>query len=303
MFLATGDAKYVDVVELALYNAVLPGVSLDGADYFYVNPLRQVEPPPTPLRWSRTRVPFVTSYCCPPNVVRTIASVNGYAYCKSDGEVSVNLYGSNTYRTKWRGGSLKLKQETEYPWNGQVRITVEACPPGEWRLKLRVPGWAETAAIAVNGKPVDAKATPGTFAVIRRAWMAGDVIELNLPMPVVLLESHPLVEENRCQTAVKRGPIVYCVELPDLAAGVRVQDVVLRRDATYNAKHHDELLGGVTVIEADATARPAGDWNGRLYRPLLPAKAESKPIALRLIPYYAWSNRGDSEMSVWMPFE
>ncbi|MBA3485052.1 MAG: glycoside hydrolase family 127 protein [Pirellulales bacterium] len=303
MFLATGDAKYIDVVELALYNAVLPGVSLDGDDYFYVNPLRQVEPLPTPLRWSRTRVPFVASYCCPPNVVRTIASVNGYAYCKSDDEITVNLYGGSTYRTKWRGESLKLKQETEYPWNGRVRITVEACPPGEWGIKLRVPGWADSAAIAVNGESIDAKAEPGTFAAIRRTWKPGDVVELNLPMPVVLLESHPLVEENRHHTAVKRGPIVYCLESPDLPDGVRVQDVVLRRDATYNAKRRDELLGGVTVIEADATARRTGDWNGRLYRPLQPAKAESKSIALRLIPYYAWSNRGASEMTVWMPFE
>ena len=301
MFLATGDAKYVDVMELSLYNAVLPGVSLDGVDYFYVNPLRQTEPPPVQLRWSRTRVPFVTSYCCPPNVVRTIAGVNGYAYCKSGDEIFVNLYGGNTYQTKLRGESLELRQESEYPWSGRVRIKVEACPSDEWGIRLRVPGWADSASIEVNGAAVDGKAEPGTFAVIRRAWKAGDLVELNLPMPAVLLESHPLVEENRHQAAVKRGPIIYCLESPDLPDGVRVQEVLLRRDATYNAAHHAELLGGVTVIETDAVVRSAGDWNGQLYRPLQPAN--TKPVALRLIPYYAWSNRGASEMSVWMPVE
>ena len=145
MFLATGEARYVDVLELALYNAVLSGVSLDGTNYFYVNPLRQVEPLPTKLRWSRTRVPFVTSYCCPPNVLRTIAEVNGYAYSKTDDAIWVNLYGGNTLSTKLDGKPLKLTQTTNYPWDGRVRITIDECPTDEFALKLRIPGWAESA--------------------------------------------------------------------------------------------------------------------------------------------------------------
>ncbi len=145
MFLATGEAKYVDVLELALYNAVLSGVSLDGTDYFYVNPLRQVEPLPVPLRWSRTRVPFVTSYCCPPNVLRTIAEVSGYAYSKTDDAIWINLYGGNKLATSLMDKPLKLTQQTNYPWDGRVRITIERCPASEFALKLRIPGWAESA--------------------------------------------------------------------------------------------------------------------------------------------------------------
>jgi uncharacterized protein len=301
MFLATGEAKYVDVMELALYNAVLPGVSLDGDDYFYVNPLRQVETLPTPLRWPRTRVPFVTSYCCPPNVLRTIAAVNGYAYCTSEDEVYVNLYGGNAYQTELDGAPLKLRQETNYPWSGEVRIIVDACAATEWSLKLRIPGWAESAAVLVNKQAIDTGATPGEFVSIRRTWKPGDEVLLKLPMPVVLFESHPLVEETRNHAAVKRGPLIYCLESSDLPAGVGVQDVCLKREPAFRTVHDANLLNSVTAIETEGVARPAGDWDDKLYRPL--AKAEARRVALRLIPYYAWSNRGASEMSVWLPLE
>jgi DUF1680 family protein len=210
MFLLTGEAKYIDVLELALYNSVLSGVSLSGVDYFYVNPLRQTDPLPVALRWSRTRVPFVTSYCCPPNVLRTIAQANGYAYARAADEeaVYVNLYGSGTLAIKFAGAPFRLRQTTEYPWAGRVQITIDSCPADEVALHLRIPGWAIDATLRVNGEPVDADLTPGTFAELRRAWTPGDVVELELPMPATLLEANPLVEETRNQVAVKRGPIV-----------------------------------------------------------------------------------------------
>ena len=208
--------------KLALYNAVLSGISLDGTNYFYVNPLRQVEPLPTKLRWSRQRVPFVTSYCCPPNVLRTIAEVGGYAYSKTDDAIWINLYGSNRLSTTLGGHPLKLSQQTNYPWDGRVQITIDECPATEFSLKLRIPGWADEATIQVNGSAASAKAKPGTYAELRRIWKAGDVVELQLPMPARLIEANPLVEETRNQVAIKRGPIVYCLESPDLPKDVRV---------------------------------------------------------------------------------
>jgi hypothetical protein len=299
MFLISGKARYIDVLERTLYNAVLSGVSLDGDDYFYVNPLRQVEPLPVPLRWSRTRVPFVTSYCCPPNVLRTIAEAGEYAYATSIDTLWVNLYGGNQLETTLEGKKLKLVQATNYPWEGEVTLTLQECPSQEFGLKLRIPSWAESATIRVNGQPANVAALPGTYAEVRRQWQPGDTVELSLPMPVRLLEANPLVEETRNQIAIQRGPIVYCLESPDLPQGVRVQEVAIPAEARFASHFDADLLGGVTVLETTAFARPSVDWAGRLYRPL--KQMLEKEIPIRLIPYFAWSNRGPSEMSVWLP--
>ena len=299
MFEATGDAKYIDVLETALYNAVLSGISLEGTEYFYVNPLRQVEPLPTNLRWPRERVPFMTSYCCPPNVLRTIAEVGGYAYGKSDDAIWINLYGDNRLSTKLKGQPLRLLQKTNYPWDGHIKITIEESPPTEFSLKLRIPGWAEGASLKVNGAVATAAAKPGTYANVRRVWKAGDIVELEPPMSAQLVEANPLVEETNNQVAVKRGPIVYCLESPDLPDGVSVQDIAIRVDGDLSSKYDANLLNGVAVVEATFEVRPSGDWNGKLYRPR--DEKTGREIKARLIPYYAWSNRGKSEMSVWLP--
>jgi DUF1680 family protein len=299
MFLATGHARYVDVLELALYNAVLCGVSLEGTEYSYVNPLRNVEPLPVPLRWSRNRVPFVTSYCCPPNVLRTIAQANGYVFSESKDAIWVNLYGGSTLTTTLSGKPLELMQQTNYPWDGRVNITVSSCPDFEFALRLRIPGWAESAALSINGSAQEVKLAPATYAEIRRRWSPGDIVELQLPMPARLIEAHPLVEETRSQVAIKRGPIVYCLESPDLPAGIRVQDVVIPAATELVPRHRHELLHGVTVVEAPVLVRKPGDWSDTLYRPL--QRTHEQQIKVHFIPYYAWANRGASEMSVWLP--
>jgi DUF1680 family protein len=299
MFLMTGEARYIDVLETALYNAVLAGVSLQGTNYFYTNPLRQEEPLPAPLRWSRTRVPFVTSFCCPPNVLRTIAEVNGYAYSKGDDAVWVNLYGGSRLSTKLDGKLLVLTQKTGYPWNGRVRITIDECPSDEFALRLRIPGWARRAKLSVNGSEVGMNAAPATYAEVRLRFRPGDSVELDLPMPAQLMEANPLVEEIRNQVAIQRGPLVYCLESPDLPEGVRVQDVVVSANTTLAAQHDADLLGGVTVIDANVQIRPTENWENNLYRPL--RAGSERPAKVRFIPYYAWSNRGPSEMSVWLP--
>ena len=300
MFLATGEAKYVDVIELSLDNAILAGMSLDGVDFFYVNPLRNIEPLPTALRWARTRVPFVTSFCCPPNVLRTLAEVSGMAYSHTGDELWVNLYGGNRLSTELNGSRLTITQTTDYPWEGRIEFAVDECSDQPFALKFRIPGWCDGATLRVNDEAVAGKLASGSYAELRRPWKVGDRVTLDLPMPPRLIEANPQVEETRNQLAVQRGPIVYCLESPDLPAGVRVDEAVLAADATLRPVFEPRLLGGVTVIDADARTRPAGEWSGRLYRPLDGA-AKGKAIDVRLVPYYAWANRGPSEMTVWMP--
>ena len=224
MFLNTGEAKYVDVMEVALYNSVLSGVSLDGKDFFYTNPLRQQHDAPVKLRWSRTRVPFVTSFCCPPNVVRTVAGVSKYAYGVSDDAVWVNLYGSNVLAASMPdGSSLRLVQQTDYPWKGDIRIRLTECDGEPPTLKLRIPGWAKSATMKLDGKPAKVALTPGTYVAIERT-LEGMTVDLTLDMPAQLIESHPLVEETTNQIAVRRGPVVYCLESARFAERHRLSE-------------------------------------------------------------------------------
>jgi hypothetical protein len=296
MLQITSEAKYADAVETALTNAVLAGVSLDGKRFFYTNTLRQLDTMPAPLRWSRERAEWISCYCCPPNVARTVARASGFAYGRSERGVWVHLYGGSTLDTTLPDGRrIKLKQETDYPWDGRVKITVEAC--GELSVFLRVPAWAEGAALTVNGKTTDA--TAGKYAELRRTWKTGDVVELVLPMKPMLVQAHPLVEEARNQVAVVRGPIVYCLESPDLPKGMGVQTVVLPRDVKLTPRLDRKLLGGVTVLEGKAEAVVEQPWDGELYREFQPAA--TRQFELRLIPYFAWANRGKSEMTVWLP--
>lgn len=299
MFLFTGEARFVDVLELALYNAVLSGVSLDGTNFFYTNPLRVTDPMPTDLRWSRARVPFVSSFCCPPNLLRTIAESAGYAYAKSSNAICVNLYGASTLQTKLAGQTVKLTQETEYPWNGRVRIVVNECGAEAFGLKLRVPGWAKDFSLRMNGalEPIPAGAT--SHIELHRAWKPNDVVELDLAMPPRLMEANPLVEETLNQVAVQRGPIVYCLESAGLPPGTRLSDVAIPENIDLVARYDRRLLGGCVVLEGTAQRRDSARWDGTLYRELRPS--ELKPIRTTFVPYALWANRGPGEMSVWLP--
>ena len=299
MFLATGEARYVDVFELALYNAVLSGVALDGTNFFYTNPLRVTDPMPVELRWSRKRVPFVSSFCCPPNVLRTLAESAGYAHAKSSNAIWVNLYGTSTLATELDGRNIKLTQETEYPWNGRVRITLKECGNQEFALKLRVPGWAKDASLRVNNVLEHASAVPAGYIQLRRSWKPGDIIEFDLPMPVRLMESNPLVEETVNQVAVQRGPLVYCLESADLPSDARLSDFAIPEDIDLIARYDRRSLGGCVLLEGLAQWRNSASWNGELYRELRPS--EVKPVKVSFIPYSLWANRGPGEMSVWLP--
>jgi DUF1680 family protein len=201
--------------------------------------------------------------------------------------------------TELAGGvRLKLRQETDYPWSGRVKIIVETAPGGVCTIRLRIPGWARGATLSVNGKPSTAALPPGTYFPVSRSWSAGDAIELHLPMPPRLLQAHPLVEECRNHVAVQRGPVVYCLESTDLAKTVKLLDVVVPRSIKLRPRFDRGLLGGVTVLEGKAEAAVEADWSGQLYREL--GATPPQPIDVKLIPYYAWGNRGRSEMTVWL---
>jgi DUF1680 family protein len=298
MLALTGDARYADVMETVLYNSMLSAWGLDGKSYFYSNPLARAgrDVPllsnDTPQRWETHKC-----YCCPPSVARTVAKLGGWAYSLSGDGVWVHLYGGNTLTTKLADGSaLKLTQTTDYPWDGKVAITIDDAGGGEFAVMLRIPGWAEGASIQVNGKAARAARNPCSYATLRRKWQAGDRIELTLPMPVRLVEAHPLVEECRGEVAVMRGPVVYCLESPDLPEGVKLAQIALPADIELKPRHDPKLLGGITVLEGQAIVRAVSD---ALYRAAKPERR--KRAKLRLVPYYAWANRGISEMAVWLP--
>jgi uncharacterized protein len=309
MLEVTGDARYTDLFEQSLYNGVLPGISLEGKDYFYVNPLRKTAAFDWPMRWSRTRTPNIkSSFCCPPNVIRTIAEAHNYVYSLSPDTLWVNLYAASELNTAWTDGSrIRLKQETDYPWDGAVKVTIAEAPPKAVTLKFRIPGWlhAGAATVRVNGTPLPNSpvATPGSYFEVKRAWQSGDVVTLDFQFKPVLLEANPLVEETLNQVSVKYGPLVYCLESNDLPAGVRLSDVAIALDdKNRQFALRSEKIANARVLTLSLPAlqisRPA--WQpGQLYREVGPAP--SRAFELKLVPYYAWGNRGDTEMSVWLP--
>lgn len=305
-FAVTGDANHADRFEQALYNGILPGISLEGRHYFYVNPLRRMADFTWPLRWSRSRTPNIkSSFCCPPNVVRTVAEAHNYVYARSAGAVWVNLYAASSLDSTWPGGGrLRLRQETDYPWEGAVRLVIEEAPAAELALRLRIPGWVAPggARLRVNGTAVPVSA-PGTFAEVRRNWKAGDVVELELELTPVLLEANPLVEETFNQVALRRGPLVYCVEAADLPGDVRLADVVLPVSGgrpVFKRERRNIAGAEVMMLTAPAMAGGTRPWaKDELYREV--GDAAPRSFALTFTPYFAWGNRGEGDMTVWLP--
>lgn len=306
MLAATGDAGYADQFEQALYNGILPGISLEGRHYFYVNALKKLHDFDVPLRWSRTREANIpVSFCCPPNVVRVITQAHNYVYALSPDTVWVHLFAASTLDTRWLDGAgIRLRQETDYPWGGRVRIVIEDAPARDVTLKLRVPGWlrSEAVALTVNGRPASGTLRPGAYADVRRTWKAGDVVELTMEFKPVLWEANPLVEETVGQVAIKYGPLVYCLESNDLPEGVALRDVAVALGGVASMRLQRDKIGHASVLTLtlDGLARQQPAWGRReLYREV--ADAPPRPITLTAIPYYAWGNRGDTEMTVWIP--
>lgn len=299
MLESTGDAKYADIVETALYNSVLSGVSLDGKRYFYTNPLRLSDDFPYTLRWPRERQEYISCFCCPPNTLRTICEAQNYAYTVSENALWCNLYGQSELTTKLGKHDLEVSQVTGYPYDGKVMLTFRAVPKKqEMALHLRIPAWCDRATVKINGEVVDVPVKANTYATLNCVWKKGDVVELDMEMRVKLMESNPLVEETRNQVVVKRGPLVYCLEGMDVADGRRIDDVLI--PSTIQFTPTEITIDGSKMIALDGEARlmDEASWDNVLYREV--GKAD-RTVKIRLIPYFAWGNRGKSEMTVWMP--
>ncbi|MCU0875831.1 MAG: glycoside hydrolase family 127 protein, partial [Pirellulaceae bacterium] len=325
MLQATGEARFADVMEQVLYNAGLSGVSVSQDRFFYCNPLEwHADATPSHGHQTATRWEICDCYCCPPQIARTLSSLQTWAYGIDDEAIWVHLYGGSQLHVRLPSGTVRLTQVTDYPWDGQVRITIDECPTMPFPLRLRIPGWCEGATLSVNGHAVDGVPPCGTYVAVQRAWQSGDVVELRLPMPIRLMESHPSVVANRNRAAVMRGPLLYCVEAPLAADGERIwrNGICFPEHMTVTPRFESDLLGGLTVLRAEALTEVGGrlyvenvvsksapladprSWDGVLYRPLaarpLPQPA-SGTIQLDLIPYYAWANRGVAFMQVWTP--
>ena len=295
------DARYVDVMERMLYNALLVGVSLRGDRFFYQNPLKSFG--------DYTRFEWINVPCCPPNVIRMVASIGNYLYATDpSGALYVNLFTSSDARVEVAGVPVRLRQETRYPWEGRVRLVVEPEREVAFPLYVRIPGWARgevmpgelyrfadadpgPPTLQVNGRAITLDLERG-YARIERTWRPGDVVELDLPMPVRKVLAHPAVEDDRGRVALQRGPLVYCAEWPD--NGGRALDIVVPDGASFESEFRPDLLDGVQVIRGDVEAIQED------------SRGESTPTAphrLTAIPYFAWANRGMGEMAVWMARE
>lgn len=298
LFLLHGDAKYVDVMERTLYNAFLSGISLDGTRFFYPNPLESVG--------QHERGEWFGCACCPGNVTRFMASVPGYMYAMKDGRIYVNLYASNEAEIEMDGRSIRLRQETRYPWDGTVRLEVD--PEREdarFALYLRIPGWIRGRPLAgdlyrylddrpaevtieVNGDRVPFSLEKG-FAPIRRKWRSGDAVELHLPMPIRRVVAHDSVKADGGKVALERGPLVFCAEWCDHAEG-HVRNLLLPDEGGLSTEFLSDCLRGIQVIRGRALSYRL-DENENLVK-------NEEP--LMMIPYYAWAHRGKGEMTVWL---
>lgn len=288
MNLALGEARYADELERALYNAILPGVSLAGNTYFYENPL---EASPNRVRWRWHGCP-----CCPPMFLKIMGALPGYLYAQDADSVFVNLYASSRAHLTVHGCKVAVRQATLYPWDGKVRIEIEPEREIDFALHVRLPGWCDQPALQLNGQPLAAPEKVRGYARLRRKWRPGDVVELSLPMPVQRLKAHPKVEAGKGRVALQRGPLIYCLEAVD--NGGHVRNLVIPPEAPLGFQHRADLLGGVTVITGPALALHRMAWPDSLY---LPSSRVPGVIHVEFtaIPYFVNANRQPGEMRVW----
>ena len=300
MLSATGDAKFTDVMERALYNGINSGMSLDGRLYCYRNPLAF-----DPSTGDKIRNPWYDTTCCPPNLERTLASLPGYFYSTSNDGLYVHFYDNS--ELNWRvedGTGIKVAQKTNYPWNGVVDIVVSPAKPSQFTLYVRIPGWAEDAAVTVNGKSTGS-ATPGQYMPIRRSWSSGDAVRLQFDMRPQVLEANARIAEDNGRVAVQRGPLVYCMEELDQPSGTTLADVALDMNRSpeggFQTEYKQDLLDGVILLHHNGALYETSGSQTVLYSRYGQNVRKTRPVTLTFIPYYAWANRKPSAMEVWTP--
>ncbi|WP_321347712.1 glycoside hydrolase family 127 protein [uncultured Draconibacterium sp.] len=292
MFLLHGDSKYIDVLERSLYNGVISGVALDGTNFFYPNPLSCDMHYHFNSGGSLTREPWFDCSCCPSNMCRFMPSVPGYIYAQKDNDIYVNLFVQSSTSVKMADSEVKIDQETKYPWDGKVKISVSPETASQFAVRVRIPGWAQNqplpgdlysyanaaaakTEILVNGESVSYETEQG-YAVLDREWNSGDEVTLSLPMQVRTVKASELVEADKGKVAIERGPIVYCVEEKD---NPEIGAIQVSEGTQFESNYNADLLAGVEVIQASG---------------------KTKAETFTAIPYYVWNNRGANKMDVWL---
>ncbi len=293
MFLLQGESGYVDVLENALYNGVLSGIALDGTSFFYQNPLAS--------HGNLQRQSWFSCACCPPNISRLLASLGQYIYAQDDEDIWINLYIAGSAAATVQGNiAVQIRQETEYPRHGDIKLTLTPAEPVAFTANLRIPDWCDEFAVRINGKPhTSQQSSPNGYLSISREWRPNDTVELTLSMPIMRIYAHTLVRENLGRFALRRGPLVYCFEECDNPDGI-FQTLAIHENAELETAFNAELLGGITQIRGTGVITEITNADNKLYRRIPP---KQKPIEAAAIPYYAWGNRDKGQMAVWVRAE
>jgi len=295
MFLLHGDSKYIDILERSLYNGVISGIGLDGKTYFYPNPLECDLQYKFNSGGTLDRQPWFDCSCCPTNMCRFLPSVPGYIYARSENKLYVNLFVTSSSKIVLAGNQVTLSQETHYPWDGNVKISVSPEKTGKFALCVRIPGWAEnqpvpgdlyayskpqndSVSIKINGKKISFRRDKG-YALLEREWNQGDVVSLSLPMAIRQVIANKQIKDDLGKVALERGPIVYCLESVD---NKNINDLYLSADSKAVAGFSPELMGGIETISGRESNQKEG---------------------FTAIPYFVWNNRGISKMKVWIPLK
>lgn len=298
-------SDYADVMERALYNNVIGGMSQDGKHYFYVNPL-EVWPKASQLNPGRHHVRAVRQKwfgcsCCPPNVARLLSSLNDYIYTASAerNTIYTNLFIGSEASFELGAGRVELRQESKLPWEGYVRFEITEAPKAEIALAFRIPSWSYgEAEMTVGGQAADYEVIDG-YAIVNRAWSEGDAVEWKPRLEAQLIAANPAIRANAGKAAIERGPLMYCLEEAD--NGDLLTLLSISADTKLHATYDAGLLGGAVVVEAEGRADNRSSWQPDLpYRPLQQQEQESTQVTLRAVPYYLWGNRQAGEMTVWM---
>lgn len=292
------DGHYADILELQAYNGALAGVSLDGKSFFYENPLEVV---PHERRYMQSvkatsrpisRVQVFDCSCCPPNLLRFIGSIGEYFYTISEECIYVNLYNEGETTLSLKGNEIKLIQHTNYPWDGKINFSIEVEKEEEFTIAIRIPSWCKVPKLICQDATYVIK---NGYALFKRQWQSGDEIHIDFPMEVRELIAHPAVTAATGKVVLMRGPIVYCLE--EQENGEHITDIVIPRDTHYEVEWREDLLDGVMTIQFEGKRHSLDVWQDKLYGEWSESYESQSCIA---IPYYAWANRGEQEMTVWI---
>ncbi|MAU13304.1 MAG: hypothetical protein CL607_26030 [Anaerolineaceae bacterium] len=304
MFHLDQRGEYIDVMERAIYNGSLSGISYEGNEFFYVNPLASYPNVDPQSKWSGIntnnyyrRQEWFYCPCCPPNISRLIGSIGEYTYSQTDDRVYVHLYHNNIVSLELGGQAVQIEQKTAYPWDENVALTIQSDAPVTFDLALRIPGWCRSFELEVNGQAQSLQPENG-YVVISRSWQAGDIVRLKLAMPVERVLPHREIRQDAGQIALQCGPIIYCLEEVD--NGPRLANVVIPSDAQLESHFESDLFDGVTVITGQALRVEPDTERPDLYVFQSEVKLKSESFTFRAIPYFLWANREPGEMRVWI---